>query len=62
MNSISIKLVKKLDAVVHACKPSIWKVEAGELRVHGQPELHSKFQANLGYIMRPYLKKKAVKN
>jgi hypothetical protein len=31
---------------------------AGGSQVQGQPGLHGEFQANLGYIVRPYFKKK----
>jgi hypothetical protein len=40
--------------VVHTCTLSIWEIEAGELRVQGQPRLHSKF---LGYIEKHCVKK-----
>lgn len=43
--------------VVHAFKTSIWEAEAGKSRwVPSHPSLHSKLQANQGYIVRPYLK------
>jgi hypothetical protein len=31
--------------------------EAGELEVTGQPRLYSEFEASLGYIVKPFLKK-----
>jgi hypothetical protein len=38
--------------VVHAYNLSPWEVEAGELRVQGQPELQGKFDAILDYLVR----------
>jgi hypothetical protein len=46
----------------HAFNPSTQDVEAGgSLRVGGQPELHSEFQASQSYIVRSYLKDKTSK-
>jgi hypothetical protein len=42
----------------HACNPSTWEAEAGRSRVQGWPGQHGEFEANQGYIVRPYLKKK----
>ena len=35
---------------MHICKPSTWEVEAGGSEVRGHPQLHSEFEASLGYI------------
>jgi hypothetical protein len=43
------------DAVVHAHNHSSPEAEAGGLWVQDQPGQHIRFQANLGYIARPYL-------
>jgi hypothetical protein len=37
--------------------PALWRLREEDC-IRGQPGLHSEFQARLGYIMRPYLKKK----
>jgi hypothetical protein len=42
---------------VHACDPSIQEDEAEASQVQGHPGLHSKFQPNLDYTVRPYLNK-----
>lgn len=31
----------KLDMVLHACNPNMWKAEAKESRLQGQSEVHS---------------------
>jgi hypothetical protein len=41
----------------YTCNPSTQDAEAGGLRIQGQSGPHSKFQASLGYIVRPCLKK-----
>lgn len=41
----------------HACNPNIQKVEETGQYAEGQPELHSKFQANLECTAKPCLKK-----
>jgi hypothetical protein len=41
-----------------ACNPS---TEACGSQIQSQPELHSKFEASLGYIAKPYLKTKKKK-
>jgi hypothetical protein len=35
---------------MHICEPSTWEVEAGGSEVRGYPQLHSEFEASLGYI------------
>lgn len=42
--------------MVHVCNHSTGEVEAGGSAVQGQPQLHSKLEANLDYL-RLYLKK-----
>jgi hypothetical protein len=42
--------------VVDTCNPSTQKAEAGESQVQGQLELHSEFEARLGYIATSCLK------
>jgi hypothetical protein len=37
----------------YSCNPSTEEAEAWGLQVWGQPRLHSKFEANLGYRERP---------
>jgi hypothetical protein len=44
--------------VIHAYNPSTREVEAGVLRVQGQPGLHSELKASMGYIASPCLKLK----
>jgi hypothetical protein len=44
-----------------ACNPSTWEAETGGLRVWGQPGLHSQFQSNLCYLIRPHLKNHSKK-
>jgi hypothetical protein len=44
--------------VVHSHNLSTWETEAGRLWIKGQPGLHSKFEASLGYITRSCLKQK----
>lgn len=41
------KAKKNPYVVDHACNFSIWEVQAGESKVQDQPQLHSKFKANL---------------
>lgn len=36
--------------VIHSCQPSTGKVEAGRSEDEGHSQLHSKFEASLGYI------------
>jgi hypothetical protein len=43
---------------VHTCTLSVQEDEVEGSQVQGQPRLHRGFQANLGYIVRPCLKKK----
>jgi hypothetical protein len=38
--------------VVHGCNPSIWKAEAGGLRVQDHSGLYSEFEDSLGYVVR----------
>jgi hypothetical protein len=38
-----------------------WKAKVGESQVQRHPWLHSKFEASLGYIARPYQEKKGKK-
>jgi hypothetical protein len=45
----SKSITAKLGMEVHACKPTPWKAEAGELQVLGQTWLHSEFKASLSY-------------
>jgi hypothetical protein len=40
--------------LTHACNPSTQETEAGEFSVQGESGLHHKFQASLGYLVRPY--------
>jgi hypothetical protein len=50
--------------VVHFCNLNMWEAEAGGLQVWRQRELHSEFQefqASLGYVVKPCLKKKKKK-
>lgn len=42
--------------VEQACTPSAGEVEAGGLQVSGQPGLTTEFQANLGFVARPFLR------
>jgi hypothetical protein len=44
------------------CNPSIQRAEAGGLRVWDQPVLHREFQASVGYVGKPCLKKKKKKS
>ena len=44
----------KLGLVTHAYNPSTQEMEAGGSEVQSPPQLHSKFEASLGY-MRPRL-------
>jgi hypothetical protein len=53
---------KKSGKVAHACNPSTWEDKTGGSRVWGKPGLHSKFNANLSYIMRPCFKTKQKKS
>lgn len=48
--------------VEHVCRLSILEAEVEVLRVCCQPRLHGKFEASLGYIMRPYLEIIKVKH
>lgn len=41
--------------VLHTRNPNNWEVKAGGSEVQGQPQLHSKVEASLGY-MTPYFK------
>jgi hypothetical protein len=43
--------------VVFTCNPRIQETEAKGSRIEGQLGLHSEFQANLDYLVRPYLKR-----
>lgn len=36
--------------VANTYNTSTWEVEAGGSRIHGQPQLLSKFEASLGYL------------
>jgi hypothetical protein len=56
--SLFKKQLPKLGVVVHACNRSCWEPEAGGLWIWGQPELKKKFEAKLGYKVRPYLQNK----
>jgi hypothetical protein len=42
--------------VAYTCNPRTEEAEAGRSGVSGHPELHSKFQTSLSYIVRPCLK------
>ena len=46
---------------VHAFNLSTWEMEAGRSEIQGKPLLHSKLEANLGYV-RPCLKTKHHKD
>jgi hypothetical protein len=48
--------------VQQAFSPSSQGAEAGDLRVQGQPGLHSKFQDNQGYTEKPCPKNKKINN
>jgi hypothetical protein len=50
--------------VVHSCNPSTQEAKAEGSWVWGQPGLHSKLQASLGYIVRlcPFLEMVLVDN
>jgi hypothetical protein len=43
--------------VKNACNPSTLEAETGQKWIPGQSVLHSEFEACLGYIARPFLKK-----
>jgi hypothetical protein len=51
----------RLGVVVYACNFSTWDVFAGELQVLGQPQLPSKFEANLDHIVETVSKTKNQK-
>lgn len=38
--------------------PVFGKLRQEDLRVLGQPEIHSKIQSGLGYIVKPHLRRK----
>lgn len=40
----------------HACNPSTWDGETGELQVLGQLGVHTTFQTSIGYPVRCFLK------
>lgn len=44
--------------MVHGCNPSSSEVETGRPGTQGQLQLHSKFKASLGYLVRHRIKKK----
>jgi hypothetical protein len=50
-------LPHSLGAMAHACNPSLWEVEAGELWVQSHPQLHSNFEVSSGYIRSSQRKK-----
>jgi hypothetical protein len=47
----------KSGAVVHTCKPSTQRAEAG-----GQAGIHTQYQVNLGYMVRAHLRKQVTTN
>lgn len=49
----NIKWKKLAGVMAHTCNPSTWEIGAG-----GQPEIHSEFQASLGYIQSETLSQK----
>jgi hypothetical protein len=46
----------------HTWSPSTQEAEAGGSEIQGQPGLHSKFKANLNYLVRSWLKTNNNKN
>lgn len=46
--------------VAYTYNPSTWEASGGGLQVQDHPELYSKFQACLDYIVRPCLKNSHV--
>jgi hypothetical protein len=56
---LKIKYLARCDGI-HII-PALEDTEAGGLQVRNQPKLHSKFKANLVYIVRPCLKKKKAR-
>lgn len=50
-------MLHKVGMVIQPSNSTIWELEAGREGIHGHSQLHSEFEANLGY-MRLFQKQK----